>query len=555
MTTATHGAEYNARILHPLAAWLRERHGEVTLARVASESSVPLEALRGGNEWIGQAAFETFLAKTRELAGDDDALKAAAVHRMADGYGLMRFLLWASSPGGVYAYAGKTYRLMSTIGRPEVVSATNTACHVRIVSDRPISRLNCLVRQAQTCDLPTIWGLPPAQLHETACVAHGDPACEYHLRWFDSRRWFPPVFGLVVGLAAAFVVHRLQLSAAAPWVALPIIGALVGFILELQRTNRANLAFGAEQHDALVRLAEEEAEARRELLEVHRRQRDWTQLLEQDTAERALTIQNVVARIERSQEVRDQQLRGFSHDINSPLSVMRIGLELLQPYVQGQDGEGETLLQELGDSLSRVSRLLGELMDATRAPTTAMQLTPEPVDVAALTERLRRRLRAMVQRREVRTSVFRTREAPDSILADPLLLDRITDNLLSNAAKYTERGSIVVEVDGAPGFLVLKVLDSGKGIEPDRIDQAFVPGGSEVSGRAANSYGLGLSVVVRLLAEVGGRLEVMSKPNVGTTFWAYLPVAGSRASTPPSRDSAPAELVAKVVKIRRVKTA
>jgi len=548
--------DYNARILQPLATWLRERHGDDVLRRIADSVGVPSRPLQGHNEWISQEEFEGFLRRAREEFPDDESFKQAAVHRMGDSYGVMRYLLWASSPGAVYARAEKTYGLMSAIGTPKVLSASRTALHVRIESDRPISRLNCIVRQAQTADLPTLWGLPPAVLRETSCVALGDAACEYHLRWFDLRRWYPPVLGFIAGGALAFVAMRLHVSASTAAATLPILGALFGFVLELRRNQRSNLAFGAEQNEALRRLATEEAEVRRELLDLQQRQREWMQLLEAESAQRALTVRDVVARIEQSQEARDQELRGFSHDLNSPVAVLRLGLEQLATLATEAGGEAPAVIAECEDSVRRVSRLLGELMDATRIRAITSKLTPERVDVAKLTERLRRRLHAMVYRRDIRTSVFRTREAPDSLETDALLLDRITDNLLSNAAKYTERGSIVVEVDGSPGFLVLKVLDSGRGIDPDHIERAFLPGKSAPEGRASDSHGLGLSVVVRLLAEVGGRLEVMSRPGVGTTFWAYVPVTGRRPSaSPPGEGEPAADLVQRVVKIRRTKTA
>ncbi|MBW2735422.1 MAG: ATP-binding protein, partial [Deltaproteobacteria bacterium] len=90
--------------------------------------------------------------------------------------------------------------------------------------------------------------------------------------------------------------------------------------------------------------------------------------------------------------------------------------------------------------------------------------------------------------------------------------------------KYTGSGSIVVELDGQPKMLSIKISDSGCGIEPEAFEQIFQPGGSDQRSRAVGSYGLGLSVVVRLLAHIGGRLEVMSKPQVGTTFWVFVPV-------------------------------
>src|SRR5690606_479521 len=132
--------------------------------------------------------------------------------------------------------------------------------------------------------------------------------------------------------------------------------------------------------------------------------------------------------------------------------------------------------------------------------------------------------RALVHGKPIRSSVFRVREAPDEVVVDAMVLDRIIDNLLSNAAKYTQNGSIVVEVAGTPGFLTLKISDTGRGMEPDSLERAFVSGASEPAQRQSGSYGIGLSVVIDLLGRIGGRLEVMSKPNTGTTFWVHVPV-------------------------------
>jgi signal transduction histidine kinase len=143
------------------------------------------------------------------------------------------------------------------------------------------------------------------------------------------------------------------------------------------------------------------------------------------------------------------------------------------------------------------------------------------------------------------------------VVTDPLLFDRVLDNLLTNAAKYTERGSIVVELDGTPDYLVIKVSDTGRGIDPDMLETTFRPGGSDRLSRAKDSYGIGLSVVVHLLAQVGGQLEVMSKPAHGTTFWVRFPLK-MRSTPPPTkreRQEPFGDALKRVVTIRRVKSA
>lgn len=526
---------------------------------MAEAAHLSKDDLDGRNHWISQQQFEAFLERARAEMTSDEEFRAASTFRMAEGYGPIRFVMWATTPSAIYALASQTYKLVSTVGDPVVVGKSRTSLRVRFDNQGVISRLNCLIRQAQTADLPTLWGLPRATVHEIACVARGDAVCEYELKYFTRRSWLPTLLGTLGGAAVAGAAARFGLLEVLTMVSLPALGGAVGFAFEQQRTGRANLAIFEEQNRALGALAEEEAEARRELLAFHHRQRDWTRVLELEAAGRAASIQSVVERMQQSQEQRVRELRGFSHDLRSPLLVMQSGVEFLAASTTRDSPEADQVVQELEDAVERMRRMLRELMEVASAQgALAKQLAPEPIRVEALTEQLRRRLRAMVHGRDIRASVFRTREAPETIVADSLLVDRLTDNLLSNAAKYTERGSIIVELDGSPGFLILKISDSGRGIEPETIERVFQPGGSAVSERGANSYGLGLSVVVQLLDQVGGRLEVMSKPAVGTTFWVYLPVK------PPSQMTSPPEppksqpgddLVRKVVKIRRMKSA
>jgi signal transduction histidine kinase len=550
-------AEYNAKILLPIVRWLDVHRGEGLARSIASAASLERADLDGRNHWISQRQFETFLDLARAEMTTDEEFRAACVYRMAEGYGAMRFVLWAATPSQIYSLAVQTYKLVSTVGEPKILGLSRTELRVAFNSDRPISRLNCLIRQAQTADLPTLWGLPRATVHERSCVARGDPTCEYHLRYFTRRSWLPPFAGMLAGGALAAAAAKFGLLEALSMISLPALGGSIGFALEQTRTGRANLQVGEEQNRALRELAEEESEARRELLAFHHRQRDWTRVLEQETAEKSKAIQSVVDRMQRSQEERVREIRGFSHDLRSPLTALKSNVEFLADNKTKLGPEGTQIVGELEDAVDRMQRMLGELMQlavAQAAPT----LKPELIETGALTERLRRRLRAMVHGRDIRASVFRTRESPDSILADAHLLDRITDNLLTNAAKYTDRGSIVVEVDGSPGFLILKISDSGRGIDPEAIESVFHAGGSEVTSRTADSYGLGLSVVVQLLGQIGGRLEVMSKPKVGTTFWVYVPVKPhtSPSLVPPQPESRdPDELLRKVVKIRRMKSA
>ncbi len=185
----------------------------------------------------------------------------------------------------------------------------------------------------------------------------------------------------------------------------------------------------------------------------------------------------------------------------------------------------------IGDSVKRVEAQMKRLLEIASASEKAFALNNERMEITGFVERVRKNLQALVIARDIRVSVFRTREAPDRIETDIMLFDRVIDNLVSNAVKYTERGSIVVEIGGVPDHLTFKISDTGRGISAERLEKVFIGGQRDARPLIGESHGIGLSSAVRLLDEVGGRLEVMSKPGVGTTIWAHVPV-----NPPPRRE-------------------
>lgn len=547
-------ADLNARILRPLAQWVRDVKGVSAVSAMATVAGLHPDDLDGRSRWVSTQQFEAILSHARALCADDDEFKKACTHKLAQSYGAIRFVLWATSVKSVYELAARTLPYISTISRCETDSGSDpTTITLRYYGTKPESRLSCLSRQAQTSQLPTLFGLPPAELHEDSCRARGDECCTYRVRWMEQRRWLPIVVGFCLALIPAFVIARWGINIPA-FVTLPAIGALLGHIYELRRTSRRNMHHSAEINHALAEALRDDGDARRELLELHQRQKEWVRVIEEQVGERTQSLNDVLERVKQLQANRVSTLLGFSHDLRNPLSVLRSSAEYLDGADHLSDDEREAV-QDLLGAVSQMERLLRDLMSVASSDAGLVRVTPQPLDVAPLVERLRRRIRALAHGRDIRVSVFSTREAPDRIETDHLVFDRVVDNLLTNAAKYTERGSILVEVGGIPGFLTIKVSDTGVGMAPENIEKIFQPGGSEKGSRAKDSYGVGLSVVVRLLAQIGGRLDVMSKPGSGTTFWAHFPVdlraAHQRSSSEPVREP-PSRLVEKVVTIRKV---
>ena len=127
---------------------------------------------------------------------------------------------------------------------------------------------------------------------------------------------------------------------------------------------------------------------------------------------------------------------------------------------------------------------------------------------------------------------------PVYVRADRIKLSRVVGNLLGNAIKFTERGTVRLEGrrDG-DGWAVVRVSDTGIGIAPEHLrnifDEFFQLRNPE---RDRNKgTGLGLTICKRLVDAMGGTLSVESKPGTGSTFTVTLPPAGALPATPPGQ--------------------
>ncbi len=431
-------ADYNLRILWTLARYVEERFGQEGLRAMAAAGGLEPSAFDATNRWVGAEAFEAVIAQARALMTSDEEFKAACVHRMKEAYGPLRYILWAMSPRAVFAQGASQYRLVSTCGDLTMVGGGATWAHAQFTSRVPFTRLNCLVRQAQGAALPTLWGLPPAYVKEESCIGRGDATCELQYHWYTTRRWLPTVLGTLAAGLCGLVLARAGLAQTPTPVMLAVLGGALGYLLEVRRTERMNERTREEVMGALRELAHEEGGARRELLDMHQRQKDWTRLVEEEMTTRSAAIQDAVAGVQEVQSARASTLLGFSHDLRNPLQVINMSAEYLgdNPALKS-DRDALDSIGDIRRAIDQMQHMLGDLVRVSKAQRDFVQMAPQHVAIEGLTDVLRRRLRALVHGRDVRPTVFATREAPPTIEMDPLALDRILDNLLTNAAKYT----------------------------------------------------------------------------------------------------------------------
>jgi signal transduction histidine kinase len=226
-------------------------------------------------------------------------------------------------------------------------------------------------------------------------------------------------------------------------------------------------------------------------------------------------------------------LSNVSHELRTPLTaVSGMGLTLEQQWDHLDDDLRRELLSRLNANARTLDRIIGNLLDYSRLEAGRMDIRKEPVRVDELLDHAVGRLRPLFSAHPLSVDA----ERGIVVLADPLLLDRVIENLLSNAAKHTPPGTEVsVEVHRRAGQAVVTVADTGPGIPPEeqrRLGDRFFRGRD--TARRTRGTGLGLALVREVLRLHGADLEVESAVGAGTRFSFRLPVEVDTPTASPS---------------------
>jgi PAS domain S-box-containing protein len=230
-------------------------------------------------------------------------------------------------------------------------------------------------------------------------------------------------------------------------------------------------------------------------------------------------------------EARDIFLGVASHELNTPLTSLKLQLQGLQRTLQSQAPDAlprqglDAKFQSTQRQLSRLASLVRELLDVSRITAGKLKLEPEDMDLAALVREVASRATEDAARAgsELRLSVPET--VPGSW--DRLRMDQVLQNLLSNALKYGHGQPVDVALEAGADTVTLRVTDRGLGIAPEDQPRLFQKFQRVASERHYSGFGLGLWIVKQVLDAMGGTIQVESAPGQGATFTVSLPRGGA----------------------------
>lgn len=233
-------------------------------------------------------------------------------------------------------------------------------------------------------------------------------------------------------------------------------------------------------------------------------------------------------------------LANLSHELRTPLQCILSGTELLR---DGGDVESEqrwvSIIEEQASVMLRQMDDLLQFVTHTEAPA----LVSRPVDLHAICRSSVEAIKPRVAPRGIDARCRIASSVPHWAETDPDRLSQVLGNLLSNAAKFTERGSVTLtaQLDDT-GRVVLSVSDTGPGIAHENLASVKTPfyRGLDDDGRPrASGAGLGLAVVDRIARQMGGELAITSELGAGTTATVTVPlVSTSPPANAPAADGA-----------------
>lgn len=227
-------------------------------------------------------------------------------------------------------------------------------------------------------------------------------------------------------------------------------------------------------------------------------------------------------RAEELLEAREKLMLAITHDFKAPLGSIMGYTDLLTRLTE--DERQRFYLSNMKSSSEHLLKLVSDLLDFHRLDLNKTEINRVTFHPAQLFEEIRVSFQPLAEAKGLTLECQVAPELNGSFVSDPLRIRQIVNNLLSNAVKFTAEGGVTLNIDYESSRLRIAVSDTGKGMEPtnrERIFQEFtrLPGAQGEEG-----FGLGLSIVHKLVTLLEGSIEVESTPGKGSCFVVTLPL-------------------------------
>ena len=241
---------------------------------------------------------------------------------------------------------------------------------------------------------------------------------------------------------------------------------------------------------------------------------------------------------EAANRAKSKFLAGMSHELRTPLNAV-LGYAQLLTMDGGLSAQQARGLDVIHQSGKHLLALINDILDLARIEAGRTELNPEPVNLSVFLQTVVNLMQVKTHEKRLAFVFDAGTGLPDAVLADERRLRQVLLNLLGNAIKFTEQGTVTLRAGAEPkgpaqALLRLDVEDTGVGMRPDDLERIFEPF-EQVGDTQSRSggTGLGLAITRALVNDMGGQVQVSSEFGRGTRFWVELPLQVA----PPAQDA------------------
>jgi CheY-like chemotaxis protein/signal transduction histidine kinase/CHASE3 domain sensor protein len=310
---------------------------------------------------------------------------------------------------------------------------------------------------------------------------------------------------------------------------------------ELRVSNEELEEQGRALKEQQVRLEQQQVELEQTNTQLEE-QAQQLEVQRDDLARTGAAVELKARELEQASRYKSDFLANMSHELRTPLNSLLILSKLLgdnpQRNLSDEQVQFARTIQSSGNDLLN---LINDILDLSKIEAGHIEVRPETVSLTRLASDLRQTFDPVAGERKLEFAIDIAKDCPPAVTTDRQRLEQILKNLLSNAFKFTEKGTVKVRITCAQDSLAFAVTDSGIGVSSEQqqsIFDAFRQADGSIN-RKYGGTGLGLSISRELARLLGGSIALESQLGKGSTFTVAIPLAYDPANVAPRPEPLP----------------
>ncbi len=265
---------------------------------------------------------------------------------------------------------------------------------------------------------------------------------------------------------------------------------------------------------------------------LHQKVLDFNKTLEQKVQQQTEELQQKVTELEEARRKERDMIDIMGHELRTPAAIVKLNTNLLEKYVDSNPKNYKKYLDKIKNSIENEIRLIDTLLSSAKLEGRKLEINKERVSVPEQIEVVLHGYEYQAEAKGLKL-ISDIDEDTKDVYADKVRVGEIIDNLVSNAIKYTDEGSVIVKTESTDDYVKVSVIDTGKGIPEDEVPklgtkfhrvEQYISGDDGFNIVRPGGTGLGLYVVYALIEMMGGKIWVDTEVGKGTTFFFTLPV-------------------------------